>query len=158
MIGALVLRPLWQRPPRALATVLGVAIGVASVVSTGLASRAAVASLTSDVEAIAGEAALELSRPGGVPLADLELMRPLCGDVTIAPVVEGTAFLSERRELVHLLGVDGLVDGRLSSVEIEPAAGDVAATREELLLGRGVLLSRGAARRLGLAAGAALEL
>jgi len=84
MIAALWLRPLWQRPGRALGTVAGVAVGVASVLSTALASRAAVASMTSDVEALAGAARLEVTRPGGVPLDALALLRPIAGEAVIA--------------------------------------------------------------------------
>src|SRR5262245_65565114 len=106
MLATLWLRPLWQRPARALATVLGVAVGVASVLATALASRAAVASMTDDVEAIAGAARLEVTRPGGVPVDDMARLAPLAGEVRIAPVVEDVALLARGGEIVRLLGVD----------------------------------------------------
>ena len=77
ILRALWLRPMRARPLRTLVTVLGVAIGVASVVSTLLASRAAVASMGADVEVLSGRARLEITRPGGVATADLAALRPL---------------------------------------------------------------------------------
>ena len=64
---ALFLRPLVRRPWRFLVTVIGVAVGVAAVVSTVAASRAAIASFAEGVEEVAGAARLEVTRPGGLP-------------------------------------------------------------------------------------------
>jgi hypothetical protein len=138
VLATLWLRPLWQRPRRALATVLGVAVGVASVLATALASRAAVASMTDDVEALAGPARLEVTRPGGVPVADLALFASLAGEARLGPVVEGTALVPASGELVRLLGLDALGAGgslaeTLGAAELEQAA-------ERLLSGRGPVL------------------
>jgi putative ABC transport system permease protein len=150
MLARLWLRPLWQRPRRALATVLGVAVGVASVVATGLASRAAVASMTDDVEALAGEATLEVTRPGGLPVADMGLLAPLAAEVRVIPVVEGVALVPARGELVRLLGIDALGSDGPGALSAE--------TAHRFLLGQGAVLAAGAARRLGLAAGERLAL
>jgi hypothetical protein len=133
--------------------VLGVAVGVASVLATALASRAAVASLTDDVEALAGDARLEVTRPGGVPLADMARLAPLCGEVQVAPVVEGTALLPGRGEVVHLFGVDmlGAADRGFAGT-LDAEAWDRFLRRE------GVFLARAAAERLGVRAHDALEL
>lgn len=146
------LRTLWQRPRRALATVLGVAVGVAAVLSTALASRAAVASLTDDVDALAGTARLEVTRAGGVPVADMARLASVCGDVLVSPVVEGTALVPGSKELVRLLGVDAL---GASEPLTSSFGGEV---NERFLRGEGFVLARTAAERLGLAPGDRLEL
>lgn len=166
MLASLWLRPLWQRPRRALATVAGVALGVAAVLATALASRAAVASMTDDVEALAGPARLEVTRPGGVPVVDMGLLASLAGEVRIAPVVEGTALVPARGELVRVLGIDVLgidtlgidtlgVDGALSATL---GGARLATVGEQLLGAPRMLLAHAAARRLGVEAGGALEL
>ena len=67
ILKTLFLRPVAHRPWRFLVTVIGVATGVAAVISTFAASRAAVASFAEGVEEVAGVARLELTRPGGLP-------------------------------------------------------------------------------------------
>ena len=161
MIAALWLRPLWQRPARSLGTVAGVAVGVASVVSTALASRAAVASMTGDVEAMAGGAQLEVTRPGGLPLAELALLAPIAGDAFLAPVVEGSALLQREdggTELVRLLGIDALTGGGHDRWTLDPGPRPEAAAFADFLMGRGALLTRSAAERRGLVPGSELVL
>lgn len=171
MLATLWLRPLWQRPRRALATVLGVALGVASVLATALASRAAVASMTDDVEALGGPARLEVTRPGGVPVADMARLAELAGTVHIAPVLEGTALVAESGVLVRVLGIDALgIDAALGLQREDvvpggaadgPRGPENAALTEagaRLLSEAGVLLSRAAAERLGVEPGDTLAL
>ena len=56
ILRALLVRPLLRRPWRFLTTVIGVATGVAAVVSTIASSRAAIASFAEGVEEVeAGE-------------------------------------------------------------------------------------------------------
>ncbi len=155
---ALWLRPLVMRPARALATVAGVAVGVASVVSTGLASRAAVASLTDDVRALSAGALLEVTRPGGVAPEVLGDLRELCGEVLAVPVIEGTALVERSGELARLLGVDLLLAHEEAPGSLATGAGAPESAREALLAGNGCLLSAGAARRLGVGAGDDLAL
>lgn len=166
LLRALWLRPTRRRPLRAAVTVLGVAIGVAAVVSTLLASRAAVASLGSDVERIAGAARLEVTRPGGVALEDLARLAPLADEALLAPVVEGAALAPELGDLVRILGVDLLVDGAVRQVGLgglEPGAEDAGGggppvAFDTMLLGRGAAIGAGLARTLGLSVGDELEL
>jgi putative ABC transport system permease protein len=163
MLATLWLRPLWQRPRRALATVLGVALGVASVLATGLASRAAVASMTDDVEALGGPARLEVTRPGGVPLADMGRLAALAGRVRIAPIVEGTALVPARGELVRLFGLDalelaGTLAARMGERGTETDTEDQAEVGARLVREPCLVLSREAAADLGVAPGDGLEL
>lgn len=159
----MILRSLWLRPTmahpiRALLTVLGVAIGVASVLSTILASRAAVASLGSDVEVLAGGARLEVTRPGGVAVEDLEALRPVCDEALLVPVVEGAALAPALGDIVRLLGVDLLLDREVRPIELEVGDGSLEAARDAMLLADGVAISRSLADELSLGIGDSLDL
>ncbi|MCA8981943.1 MAG: FtsX-like permease family protein [Planctomycetes bacterium] len=156
ILRALWLRPMRSQPVRALATVFGVAIGVASVISTLLASRAAVASLSEDVEVVAGAATLEITRPGGVDLDDFASLRELAGIAHITPVIEGTALVPRLEDMVRVFGVDLLTDSAMRPLELD--APDERAAREAMLLGTGCTLSRELASELGVAPGDELEI
>lgn len=157
-LRALWFRPLLERPLRFVATVLGVAVGVSSLVSTLLASRAAVASLNEDVGILAGRAALEIRAPGGVRLDDLFELRELAGDAIFAPVVEEVAHSPDLGDVVRVLGVDLFVDGEVRDLELIPGPAGQAAALDRLLGGRGVALSRSLATSLQVEPGDALPL
>ncbi len=150
ILRALLLRPLARRPWRFLITVIGVATGVAAVVSTMAASRAAVASFAEGVEEVAGAARLEITRPGGLPEELLAELRPLAGDALLVPVIEDTVLLLELGDGVRLLGVDLLLDA-----EVRPVLADDGSLPdlESTLLGFGALLSRPLATELGVEPG-----
>jgi len=158
ILRALCLRPMRLRPWRALATVLGVAIGAAAVVSTLMASRAAVASLDADVEVLAGRAQLEVTRPDGVALTDVEALRELSGQALFVPVIDRPVLAPALGDFVRLLGVDLLLDHAVRGVELDTAGGDLDAAREALLTGRGAALARSLARELDVTVGDELEL
>jgi putative ABC transport system permease protein len=144
LLRTLFWRPLCRRPLRFLVTVVGVAIGIAAVVATMLASRAAVASLREGVEAIAPPAALEVTRPGGVDEAWLRL-QPVAGEAVIGPVIEEIALLPSLGDAVRVLGVDPLLAAALASEPGRPAGQVIA----QVLRGEGVLLPSPLSRRLG---------
>jgi len=147
---ALFLRPLVRRPWRFLVTVIGVAVGVAAVVSTVAASRAAIASFAEGVEEVAGAARLEVTRPGGLPEELLDALRPLAGDALIVPVVEENVLLLELEDGVRLLGVDLLLDAQVRPV-LDDGGG--FPDLETTLLGFGALISKSLAARLGASLG-----
>lgn len=159
----MILRSLWLRPTlaqpiRALVTVLGVAIGVASVVSTLLASRAAIASMSADVQSVAGESRLEISRPGGFETSDLEALRPICTEALLAPVIERTALSPDLGDLVRVLGVDLLIDQELRSIRLDATGEELEAARDSMLHASGVAVSESLSKDLGLGVGDEFEL
>lgn len=158
ILRALWLRPMARNPVRFLATVVGVAIGVASVVATLASSRAAVASLRGDVQVIAGAARLEVSRAGGVAAEDLAALRPLCDELLFVPVIDETALVAELGDIVRVLGVDLLVDADVRALEFDTGAQPARDALEAMLIGPGVALSRALADELGTEIGAPLEL
>ncbi len=154
VLKTLLWRPLKRRPWRFLVTVVGVAAGVAAVVATVAASRAAVRAFSEGVDEVAGQARIEIGRPGGVPTSVLAQLRPLSRDAVIVPVVEEVALLVELGDGVRVLGVDLLVDSQVRPM-LEEAAGDKVV---ELLTGRGVVLPTVLASELGVEAGDAVTL
>lgn len=157
ILKALWLRPTLAKPLRALATVGGVSVGVAAVISTLLTTRAAISSLGRDVEVISGEARLEVTRPGGVEMEDLAGLREVCDTALLAPVVEGTALVPVLDERVRLLGIDPLVDEEVRDLALTFDQADEESAREDLLGGNGAVLPRGLALDLGLEPGDVLE-
>ncbi len=150
ILRALLLRPLLRRPWRFLVTVIGVATGVAAVVSTIAASRAAIASFAEGVEEVAGAARLEITRSGGLPDETLALLRPLASDSLLVPVVEDTVLLMELGDGIRLLGVDLLLDAQVRPVL---ADGGRPPELDLTLLGFGALVSRPLASEIGVAPG-----
>lgn len=152
VLRALFLRPAWRRPLRLLVTALGVAIGVASLVATVSANRAAVAAMRQGVLELSGPRALEVTCPGGLDEAILAALRPLADRAAVAPVVEEVALLPALGDAVRILGIDPLLDPRL------PSGTAVGPSLLTVLTERAVLLPEPLARQLGLAAGDTLAL
>ncbi|MEM7517205.1 MAG: ABC transporter permease, partial [Planctomycetota bacterium] len=153
---------LWLRPsttwPRLLATVGGVAIGVAAFVSTILASRAAVAFLDEDVGQISGRAVLEVRRAGGVPLESLGKLRELSSEVLLTPIVEEACLLPQLGDLVRVLGVDLLSDlGLRTSGSLAGDGEEARRATEAMLQGNGAAISSALAEELDLEVGEAFE-
>jgi len=154
LLRTLFLRPAQRSPIRLGVTVLGVAIGVAAVVATVSANRAAVASLRRGVEEVAGPAVLEVTKPGGLDERVLERLRPLADEAVVAPVLEEIALLPSLGDSVQVLGIDPLLAERLPE-------GSASVGAESLLLmlaGDAVLLPEPLARRLAVGVGASIVL
>ncbi|HZI13438.1 MAG TPA: FtsX-like permease family protein [Myxococcus sp.] len=149
------LRHLGRHPWLTGLSLLGIALGVAVVVSIDLASGSALRAFERSTDAVAGRATHQLSAgSSGVPeevYRDLRLRR----DAPVsAPVVEGhvQAVVGDRRTLT-VLGVDPFSEGPFRDYARGEAVGDVGA----LLTEPGtVLLSARAARALGVSAGGTL--
>lgn len=149
------LRHLGRHPWLTALSLLGIALGVAVVVSIDLASDSAMRAFERSTDAVAGRATHQLSGgSSGVPeevYRDLRLRR----DAPVsAPVVEGyvQAAVGDRRTLT-VLGVDPFAEGPFRDYAKGDAVGDVGA----LLTEPGtVLLSARAARALGIPAGGTL--
>lgn len=122
VLRALFLRPVLHRPARFVVTVVGVAVGVAAVVATVSANRAAVASLRRGIEEISGRAALDVVQPGGVPDTALDALLPVTDLAVVAPVVDQIALVPALDDAVRVLGVDVLVPGTPASLGLAGGA------------------------------------
>jgi putative ABC transport system permease protein len=94
--------------------ILGVALGVAVVVSIGLANASASRAFTLSTEAVTGRATHQVvGGPGGLPdtaFRDLALADGLGREIAMAPVVEGYGVLpspaGKGGRVLHILGLD----------------------------------------------------
>jgi putative ABC transport system permease protein len=150
------LRHLALHPWLTALSLLGIALGVAVVVSIDLASGSALRAFDRSTESVAGRTTHQLvGGPSGVPEALYAELRRAPGAPVSAPVVEGSvrARSGDRRTLT-VLGVDpfaeqpfrpyvqGEVTGEVSTMLTEPGA---------------VLLSAATARALGVKPGDSFE-
>jgi len=163
VLAALFLRPLLRSPGRFLITILGVAVGVAAMVATVAASRAAVSSLEEGVVEIAGRSRLEITRPGGVPVELLAELRNFCYEARIVPVLEEIALLPELGDTVRILGLDLLVDRASRSLragtEEQDGSGELPRDlRDRVLRGTAALVPEPLALRLGKKVGDEVEI
>ncbi len=169
LLAALFLRPMRRAPLRFSATVLGVAAGVAELVATLAAGRAALASLREGVVEIAGRSRLEITSPGGVDEALLGTLRTVSRDAVILPVVEDLVLCPALNDTLRLVGIDALVDGDARALAARRAAhiADGAAPSatgvdpdawRDFLRGEGAWVPAPLARTLGLSIGDTLAI
>jgi putative ABC transport system permease protein len=158
VLEALVLRPIRGAPSRFFVTVIGVAVGIASVIATLSASRAAVSSMREGVEQVAGQTAFEIAQPGGLPEGVLGELRPLARDALLAPVVEDLVLLPTLDDTVRLLGLDLLLDRGIRDLEITQGSEEGTVDRTLLLRGEGLALPESLAKELGVRVGDSLEM
>jgi len=109
------LRHYTRHPWQILLSVVGIALGVAVVVSIDLANSSAKKAFQLSTEAISGRATHEIvGGPDGVPEEVYTRLRVDDGLEKIAPVVEGygrlTNVLGSKQKTVHILGVDMLAE------------------------------------------------
>lgn len=149
IIGIASRRHLLRHPWQLALAVLGIALGVAVVVSVDLASDSVHRAFELSVKAVAGDATHQIT--GGAGDLDETLYTRLRVDSGMresAPVIE--AWISSRDTALHLVGIDPLAE--MSFGERFSASEGTDVTR--LLTEPGtVLMSAATARRLGLVAG-----
>ncbi|NTX11380.1 ABC transporter permease [Myxococcus sp. CA056] len=149
------LRHLGRHPWLTALSLLGIALGVAVVVSIDLASGSALRAFERSTDAVAGRATHQLvGGTSGLPEAVYRDLRLRPDAPVSAPVVEGyvQAAVGDRRTLT-VLGVDPFAETPFRDYAGGEAVGDVGA----LLTQPGtVLLSARAARALGVEAGGVL--
>ncbi len=138
LFRALVWAPVRSRPWRSLATVIGIAAGVAAFVATLIASRSAVSSLRDDT-ALGGEL-VRIEAPGGIDDSALALLRPLTQGAQLLPRMDEWVLEQNSRSVLRLYGIDALLDPRLlqGPKDWRPTSEQIEATWQ----GRGVWVSQ----------------
>src|SRR5262245_48323272 len=103
-----------RRPGRALLALLGIAIGVASIVATTMTTRATRRSYRDMFETVGGRASLEIvaETHAGFSEVDVAQLSNLSGVQAAVPVIQATAALVGRAGAVPVLvlGIDAVRD------------------------------------------------
>ncbi len=122
------LRQVRRQPWRALAVVLGIALGAAVFTSVRISVHAALDSFTRSMDAITGRADLVVTLPGGrVPEAWVTQLRRVPGLAAVAPVLTTyTRDVAGGRPFM-LVGIDPLLDRDMRDWEEGRASGEEAA-------------------------------
>ena len=165
-------RHLGRHPWQMGLAILGVALGVAVVVSIGLANASASRAFTLSTEAVTGRATHQvIGGPDGLPdtaFRDLALADGLGGTIAMAPVVEGYGVLptptGKGGRLLRILGVDPFSEPPFRPYLKAGGGGDRSARGAPIDLG--ALLTRpgagalaaATARELGLKPGGSFRL
>ncbi|MCH8898800.1 MAG: ABC transporter permease, partial [Chloroflexi bacterium] len=159
------LRYLIRHPGQVGLSVLGVALGVAVVVSIDLANQSAKRAFSLSIEAVAGRATHSIAGgPGGLPEDVYRRLRLEAGFRKVAPVVEGYAYLPMANpeslgetsgRTFQLLGIDPFAEAPFRPYLSNPTNLDIGVlvTRPSA-----ALISSDTAKVLGVASGDDLEI
>lgn len=154
-LGLLSRRYWRRRAGRAIATVLGVALGVALMAAVAVVNRSILASYTGVIDTLAGRAELQVlaTGDGGFPAAVLERVRKVPGVEVAAPVLARAALLRFRDDWVRVTvwGIDPELDSQVRPVRL--AAGRFLEPGEE----GSILLTEALAEGLGIRVGDRIE-
>jgi putative ABC transport system permease protein len=122
------LRQVRRQPWRALAVVLGIALGAAVFTSVRLAVDASLDSFTRSMDAIAGRADRVVTQPGGrVPEDLVAQLRGIPGIAAVAPVLTTYTREAGGGRSFLLVGIDPLLDRSMRSWEDAGPGSDEAA-------------------------------
>ncbi len=148
------LRQVRRQPWRALAVVLGIALGAAVFTSVRIAVDASLDAFTRSMDAFAGRADRVVTQPGGrVPEDLLARLRGMPGIAAAAPVMTTYTRPAAGGRSFMLVGIDPLLDRTMRSWEDANADGDEAAwmriMAEPFTLLAGETLAREAGWRSG---------
>src|SRR5260370_4175376 len=102
----LLVRPVFREPVRAALTLLAIARGVAVVLAIALAGTAAAGSFRSSLEALTGDADLEVTASGGVQERLVGTLAMLPYALRVEPRIEDYAVIPETKQTVTLIGLD----------------------------------------------------
>jgi putative ABC transport system permease protein len=118
----LMVRPLFREPVRTALTVLGIALGVAVVLSIELAGNAAAGSFHSSMETLSGDNNLEIKSSGGVPESLIGKILTLPYAIRVSPRIEDYAVLRDTRQTLPLIGLDLIAESSGFSAHNFPGA------------------------------------
>ncbi|MCC7207217.1 MAG: FtsX-like permease family protein, partial [Anaerolineae bacterium] len=127
---------------RALASVVGVAIGVACFVFGPALSMTISAQVGLTLNDLAGQADLEARRPdGGLPLEAVTAVRAVEGVTLAAPLVQSGVMLAGQPELLAVFGIDPALDRDMRAYRL--ARGDFLSGPGRVLLGDAYAAEKG---------------
>ncbi|HKT74524.1 MAG TPA: FtsX-like permease family protein [Steroidobacteraceae bacterium] len=153
LLSAASLRHLLRHPAQLLLALLGLALGVATIVSVDIATASSRRAFELSMDAVNGPATHQIiAGPQGVDEQVYARLRTT-GNIPLAPVVEGYVTIGDRSML--LVGVDPFAGVGLSGAADGPKRPDPAGW---LIRPGAVVLSSTTARQLGLSVGRSFNL
>src|SRR5574337_2237803 len=158
VIRLTILRHLWTSPIRALVTVTGVAIGVATFTAIQATNESVLRSFTRAIDLVAGRAMLEISGGElGIDERLLPLVQRVDGVSAAAPIVQTVAPVADSPgEALLLMGVDLFAEDPFREYRL--ADGDRPPGIEELLSPDAIFVTTAFAEAHGLRKGGSLTL
>jgi putative ABC transport system permease protein len=167
LVRQFILRHLAREWLRAVVAVLGIALGVAVVVSVQMANAGSVRGFETAIETLSGKAALEIVSTGlGVEETRLQGLEWLAEHGQVSPVLEGEAAFQTSpsgRESLRVLGIDILSDRsfrdyRLLEFERQQREPSTREFLDLLIDPASIILTEKFAQRFGLATGSQIRL
>ena len=157
------LRHLWRHPAQLALALVGLALGVGTIVAVEIATASARRAFELSLEAVNGAATHQIvGGPAGIDerlYVQLRRAGDDAADRQLAPVVAG--YVSVRGRIMELVGVDPFASAQLEEGTARPTASAVQGpqrARAWLTQPGALVMSAAAARQLGLAEGGRLQL
>lgn len=160
-----ILRHLFNERLRSVATILGIALGIAVVIAIQLTNSSSVRGFEAAVETISGKTSIEITGAGlGLDELNLRELGWLREYGFISPVIEGDAqatLTDKKRETLRILGVDILKDRSIRDYKLQTEAQQNLTPTDFLTLlldPRSIVLTEKFANKYGLAVNSRLTL
>jgi putative ABC transport system permease protein len=152
------LRHLTATPGRSIATIIGIALGIAVVFAIDVVNGTVMASFRGTIESIAGKTTLSVGDDTGVPEELLETIKAAQGVASAVPVIEESVRDMKSQTQLAVLAIDTLGDSEVREYDV--TADDVKIEDDLAFLNdpRGVLITQDFARRAKLKVGDTLDL
>ena len=160
-----ILRHLLNERLRSVATILGIALGIAVVIAIQLTNDSSVRGFEAAVETISGKTSIEITGAGlGLDELNLRDLGWLREYGFVSPIIEGDArasFANTKRETLRILGVDILRDRSIRDYQLQSEAPQNVTPTDFLTLlldPRSIVLTEKFANKYGLAVNSQLRL
>ena len=149
-------RHLMRNPAQLALALIGLALGVATIVAVDIATASSGRAFELSMEAVNGNATHEITGgPAGIDEQLYLRLRKVSPLVALAPVVEG--YVDVERTTMQLLGIDPLADAAVRGTRTGGGEGIDAARRWFTERGA-VIMASESAKRLGITTGGAFSL
>ncbi len=160
-----ILRHLFNERLRSVATILGIALGIAVVIAIQLTNDSSVRGFSAAVETISGKTSLEITGAGlGLDELNLRELGWLREYGFVSPLIEGDAqatLTNKQRETLRILGVDILKDRSIRDYKLNTEVQQNLTPTDFLTLlldPRSIVLTEKFANKYGLAVNSQLTL
>ncbi len=145
-------RRVWFQKAQTFMTLVGICLGVASVVSIGIINKSVLKSFEDSINRVTGRAALQItSAQSGFPETMLDRVQKVPGVEYAVPVIDTHGFLQNDKEpSLMILGVDVLQDSQIRDYSLTDESADIPDPLLFLAKPDSILITREMANREGI--------